>query len=526
MLGEVLDKKLYFGTMMSTLWGAFPHELYIALPEDREAASPDDPEKNMRNIRLMQELTPRIKAGYYTHFGSVSAKNGSALARLAEKNGWISHRPDGSPNMHRTDYNMEDNRAAVAITRFERGYRQWQQHRFRQLFNSNGVDLIYMDTAVRPTGYEYDWKEFRSPTARIIIDHYNGFLATAQAFGGTVTMNMPIPTANTSGFPEFPWFQNYERNWRRLAGRIALIQALNPVDRRLYFGGFIHPNGNPTDPAMRVHLNCLRMYAMGLGMLDVKLVEDKQDVYVLGAPYIQAGYEIRSRILADAQIEPNWLKDHELEVEAYAWKGTEKFGLVTVMNHNPDPVAQLVSFDTSPLGLRRGKSTLVWKYEMPDPRTIDYTGVTMESPIRGLASSKLIRVEDSLPKRLSVGLELPADNPIELAITHSPAVIISVDGKPCQYWLPSAYGVDTTGVMSSGQINVTVENVNQRADVMIVLTESFGDSPNVQQRRWSETHDAGGAVGYEAIHFKVVRVDGRPFVSCRVGPGQTEIVIK
>ena len=35
-------------------------------------------------------------------------------------------------------------------------------------------------------------------------------LATApQAFGGTVTMNMPIPTANTSGFPEFPWFQNW-----------------------------------------------------------------------------------------------------------------------------------------------------------------------------------------------------------------------------------------------------------------------------------------------------------------------------
>ena len=95
-----------------------------------------------------------------------------------------------------------------------------------------------------------------------------------------------------------------------------------------------------------------------------------------------------------------------------------------------------------------------------------------------------------------------------------------------QYWLPSAYGVDTTGVMSSGQINVTVENVNRSADVMIVLTESFGDSPNVQQRRWSETHDAGVAVGYEAINFKVVRVDGRRFVSCRVGPGQTEIVIK
>ncbi len=526
MLKTVLEEKIYFGTMMSTLWGAFPHELYIARPEEREPASPDDPEKNMKNIRLMQELSPRIKAGYYTHFGGASAKRGSKLAQLGKGKGWISHRRDGLPSMHRTDYDMEDNQAAVDITRFEPGYRQLHQDRFRDLFGSNGLDLIYMDTAVKPSSYEYDWKEFRSPSARTIIDHYNGFLATAQEFNGTVTMNMPIPTANTSGFSEFPWFQNYENDWRRLAGRIALVQAMNPVDRRLYLGGFIHPSGKPTDPAIRVHFNCMRMYAMGLGMLDVKPVQHKKDVYVLGAPYIQAGYEIRSRVLANAEIVPDWLKDLELEVEAYGWKMTDEYGLVTVMNHDPDPVRKTVSFDTKPLGLRRGKAAFVWRYEMPDPRGIKYDGVTERSPIRGLASRKLIQVVEKLPRRMSLELELPADNPAEIAITHSPAVITSVDGKPCQYWLPGAYGTTTHGLVSSGHTNVTVENPNRSAKILIALPAEAGDPPAVKQRKWSESHDAGVALGYGPIEFDVLRVEGVRFISCEVGPGQTEIAIQ
>jgi hypothetical protein len=525
LLKDVLEKKIYFGNIMTTLWGAFPHELYIVRPEDREPDSPDDPEKNMKHLRLMQGLSPRIKAGYYTHFGSVSTKNGSTLSKLAKEQGWISHRRDGTPSMHRTDYNMENEKTAVDMTRFEPGFREFYQRRFRELFEHNGVDLIYMDTAVRPGSYEYDWKEFRAPAARDVIDMYNGFLATAQEFGGTVTMNMPIPTGNTSGFTELPWFQAYENDWRRLAGRAALFQALNPVARRLYLAGYIMPSGKPTDPSIRLHLNCMRMYAMGLGMLDVKPVEYKRDLYIQGAPYIQAGYEIRSRILANAAISPDWFKMHEIEVEAYAWKMTETYGLVTVMNHEPYPVKQTVAFDTKPLGLRRGRPAFVWQHEMPDPRMVDYDGVTMESPIRGLASRRLILVKKSVPKRMTLDLELPGDNPVEIAITHSPAVITSVDDKPCQYWLPSAYGVAVSGVAASGTLSVTVENVGESADILIVLQDKFGDSPTVKQRKWSKSHETGVALGYEPIEFSVLRIDDNKFISCEVGPGQTEITI-
>jgi hypothetical protein len=525
LLKDVVEKKLHFGNITTVLWGAFPHELYIAKPEDTEPGSPDDPAANIEMIRRMQGLSPRIKAGYYTHFGSVSVKRGSRMARLAEEKGWKSYRRDGTESTHRTDYDMEDNRAAVDITRYEPGYRQLLHQRFRDLFELNGVDLIYMDTAVRPGNYEYDWKEFRAPTARDIIELYAGFQEIAHEFGGTTTMNMPIPTCSQAGFAEFPWISFYQDDWRRFSGRIALCQAMNPADRRLFLAGQIMPSGDPAEPSIRIHLNSMRLLAMGLGMLDVKQVQQKRELYVRGAPYIQAAYELRSRALVNAGISPDWFKAHETEIEAYAWRMTGGYGLVTAMNHDIDPVAQTIAFDTKPLGLRPGRPAFVWRYEMPDPRQIDYAGVTMESPIRQLAVQKLIRVENSLPRRVSLDLALPGDNPVEIVVTHSPAVITSVDGKPCQYGLPEAYGVKANGVIGTGQVNVTVENPAAHAGIRIALSGDFGETPHVRQRKWSDSHSAGVAVGFEAIEHTVQTIDGQTFVNCEVGKGQTEIVV-
>ena len=526
LLKDVVEKKLHFGTIQTILWGAFPHELYIARPEDKEPDSPDDPADNIRQIKRMQGLSPRIKAGYYTHFGSVSAKQGSQLARFGEENGWIAHQRDGRPKTHRTDYNMKDENAAISLTRFEPGFRDWHRARFRQLFEHNGVDLIYMDTSVHPSAYEYDWKEFRSPAARDIIEMYADFQEIAHEFDGAVTMNMPISTGNDAGFAEWGWFPSYQRDWRNLAGRIGLYQAMNAAERRTYFAGFIMPGGNPTDPSIRLHLNCMRMYAMGLGMLDVKPVEYKRDLYVLGAPWIQAGFELRRRGMVNADIAPDWFKDPGTEIEAYAWKMTEGYGLVTVMNHDIDPLTQKIAFTTRPLGLRPGRPAYIWRHEMPNPNDVDYAGVTMESPIRRLASARLLQTVAALPKRVDLDLELPADNPVELAITHSPAVLTAVEGKACQYWLPAAYGAEVSGTVVPGQINVTVDNPREHCDLLIALPEGHAGEPGVEQRRWSESHATGVALGYEKIDFKVEEHGGASFIALRTGKGQTEVVVK
>lgn len=85
--------------------------------------------------------------------------------------------------------------------------------------------------------------------------------------------------------------------------------------------------------------------------------------------------------------------------------------------------------------------------------------------------------------------------------------------------------VEVSGVAASGTLSVTVENVGESADILIVLQDEFGDSPTVKQRKWSKSHETGVELGYDPVEFSVLRVDGNKFISCEVGPGQTEITI-
>ena len=262
-------------------------------------------------------------------------------------------------------------------------------------------------------------------------------------------------------------------------------------------------------------------------MLDVKPVHFKRDTYVQGAPYIQAAYELRNRDLVGADVRPNWLEDPDTQTEVYAWRMSDGYGLVTVMNHDVDPRTETVAFDTKPLGLRPGRPVYVWCLEMADPRTVDFSVDTMESPIRRLADQRLLQAGANLPKRASIELELPSENPVELVVTHSPAVITAVDDRPCQYWLPAAYGVTASGTVNSanGQITVMVKNPKARAEVLIALPEGGARTIDVRQRKWSETVAAGVAVSAEAMIHATVDVGGRRFAKVTVGSGDTEVTI-
>ena len=525
LLRDVLAKKLHFGYIQTILWGAFPYENYSGDPADQDEWD-IDPTENRRHMELMRSLSPRIKAGLYSHYGGVSTRNGSRLHRLAEQKGWLTHRRDGSLVTHRTDYNMQDDKAAVSMTRAEPEYRELLIKRFHGLFEHLSVDFMNMDTT-SAGGCEVDWGKLRAPSPREVQSLYCRFHEIALARGGIVTMNMPLPLGNTAGFSEWPWFPVYRNDWRHFSGRLAQQQALSAAGRRMYLAGFIMPAGTPKDESIRLHLNYTRVLALGLGMLDVKPVHFKRDTYVQGAPYIQAAYELRNRDLVDAELEPNWMEDLQTEIEVYAWRMLDNYGLVTVMNHDVDPVTATLAFDAKPLGLRPGRPVYVWRLEMADPREVDFSVDTMDSPIRRLARQELLQAGTKLPGRLSLELELPAENPVEVVLTASPAVVTSVDGKPCQYHLPAAYGVTTTGTVSpaNGQVNVMVKNPGPAAGILIVLPPGTGEEPNVRQRKWSETHAAGVAVGYETLDYTISDRDGTRCLEAQVGFGDTEIVV-
>ena len=526
MLGEVLAKKLHFGHILATQWGAFPYENYIARPELMEEGDVD-PRAIARTARTMQAVSPRIKAGIYTHYGSSSTRRDSRLHQLGREQGWLSHDRHGNVWTHRTDYNMEDNRAAVDMTIADPGFRDFLGRRFDELFEHLGIDFVYIDGAAKAGRYAQDWNNLRAPTPSQWQQFYVDLLDIAVARGGTVTMNNALPLGNTSGFSEMPWFPWYQQDWRRVHGRLAVQQSLNAPGRYIMLAGYKWPSPSPQHDATRVHLNLLRLLGLGVGMLDLKPADHKRQLYIQGAPYIQAGYELRRRQMVAAQVEPDWFHDVDLEVEIYAWRLLDGHGLVTAMSHHPDPVTPTIACDTEPLGMRPGRKAFVWQLHMTDPREVDFSVDTMDSPIRRLAEQKLLTCGEELPARFSVEATLTSENPVEFLLTHSPAVITAVDGKPCQYWLPAAYGVTTSGSIAGEQVTVLVDNPKQRADLLIALPHTAAAEPVVRQRRAGETRDAGLAAGYEAVaHEVMVDRHGQRFVELTVRRGQTEIEVQ
>ena len=171
----------------------------------------------------------------------------------------------------------------------------------------------------------------------------------------------------------------------------------------------------------------------------------------------------------------------------------------------------------------------VWRLEMADPRTVDFAEVTPESPIRRLATQALLRVEDRPPERLSLELALPSDNPVTAFVTRCPALVTSVDGNPCQYWLPSAYGVRAGGALdpASGVSDVVVDSKADKAEVLVAAPHNKKDRLSVVQFRWGKAlPGAGVAVGPEAIDYEPLTLGGRLFIKAAIEKGRTQITVR
>jgi hypothetical protein len=288
---------------------------------------------------------------------------------------------------------------------------------------------------------------------------------------------------------------------------------------------------------MRLQLNLCHMYGLGVSLLSMQTrptgeprsYRNIAEFLANGAPYIQGLFELRNRELVDARMKPDfWALEGHLE--AMAWRATDgDFGLVTVCSHAPEAVTEDVTFDTLPLGIRADQAMFVWRLEMADPRDVDFDQVTAESPIRRLATQQLLRVEDQPSKRLSLELDLPPDNPVTALVTRCPALVTSVDGKPCQYWLPSAYGVKSSGALepASATSDVLVDSKADIAELLIAAPHNRQDELAVSQVRWGKALPGTGvAVGPESIEYAPLMLGGRLFVKLSVEKGRTQVTVR
>jgi hypothetical protein len=140
-----------------------------------------------------------------------------------------------------------------------------------------------------------------------------------------------------------------------------------------------------------------------------------------------------------------------------------------------------------------------------------------------------LRVEDKPPSRLSLKLDLPPDNPVTVLVTRCPALVRSVDGKPCQYWLPSAYGVKASGALdpASGASDVLVDSKADTAELLIAAPHNRQDELSVNQVRWGKAlPGAGVAIGPESIEYEPLTLDGRLFIKVSVEKGRTQVTIR
>ena len=64
------------------------------------------------------------------------------------------------------------------------------------------------------------------------------------------------------------------------------------------------------------------------------------------------------------------------------------------------------------------------------------------------------------------------------------------------------------------------------AELIIALPSQLSERPSVQQRRWSDSHVAGVAVGFDTIDHTFTSIHERSFVKLNVGKGSTELILK
>ena len=523
---KFLKHKHPFGYVQSVWWRPFAKEFYAATPQQVEAISGEDPAHNKKFIAEMKALHPHYRIGPYTHYVQSGAFPGSRLAETAWEKGWVPMRRDGMRVRLGADEAPGLYYGAVPLRLNVPEYRKHLLTRWTEILDYVDPDFINCDSTPRAPGRtDIDWRTMTMPQPKYVQRLWLDLLRIATGKGKGIHMNYPVPMANTCGYSEFPWWQMYQSDWRLPSMRLALQQSMSPATWRLYLVGYVHRTGHVRDDSVRTNLNYMTLLATGFSLLELKNPSLKEPFYREAAPYLQAAWEIRNRAMVDAIIQPNVFA-LDGETEAYAWRALDGYGLVTALNHDVDAVDQKISFTTRPLGLRPGKPALLWRLEMADSRRVDFSDVTLTSAVRRLARQKLLQVAPSLPKRLDVTVHLPSENPVAVLLSPSPAIVVSVDGRPCQYRLPAAYGVKTSGSWDpkTGLANVMVSNPREKAKILVLA--SGGRTTTITQRAWGETYGAGVAPGAKPIDHTFTRIDGQTFAQMDVGKGTTEIILE
>lgn len=417
-------------------------------------------------VRQDQARSPRLKVGFYTW--AWSAHRRSAIVR-AHPDWFIAGDKAGQA---RNAYPL-----ALSYLRClsAPGCLDDTRRQYRDLVDYYGEDFQYLDndgTGVQIIDWEhlridqdYDWQRLHEGVLEATRRH--PLLALSRRPGGpaaaaTFFNNRVLPQGDIS-FAEFMEAEIQNPDWRRPAHEMVplkIFQKRDPdrVIPLLYWRA-------PSDPS---YTN----YCVGLGLLP-------WGTQLAQLPFINAAFETRRLEIMDAGLTPDWQRDLQTPVEAYALRQGGA-AVVSFIGHADTPVATEIAFDTARGGLEPGRPFTAWLFELADARDLHGRLTEREQrQVYGAAhwadetvvAGQFVEAGERLPERYRGEFVARPLRLRMLMVTHSPALAWSVNGQRCNVWLPGNRHLDLSGAwdLASGRCEAVCRSDAESAEVVVPI---------------------------------------------------------
>jgi len=511
------------------VWGDYVPEGRWRLSQEVVAAAPPEEITSdwiKATVKALHALSPRIKVGPYTWRWSVLER--SQLFRQ-HPDWFITKTKEGQP---RLCYAGLPPNFATLLSAPDCADHLLKQ--YDDLLRAYGFDFIYLDGGAQSVAW-IDWEKSRVDQDTHWQDFHQGIHEVARKHGSdkAVFFNNAYTPIADCGFRELGNIgQDVQQNWREHADKMYTVKLFQLDDPTrwvspLYWSG-------PLPSVFYAN------YILGLGL---RPTYNEFDL----TQYFTASYEVRHlQIVREARVEPRWpLDGGDLEVFAVRQGQASFFSLV---NHAGATKRFTFSADRQAMGIDPRRPVFLWKFTLSDPNRFVYQqegpgqkigyalpwNENREAAIReayqqsGWRLCNVLTPEYLGEKTFPGGrVELEMDllpNVLQMVmLTHSPAVVFAVNGRPTQFWLPTMLGVEVEGRLSSREATLTVRCEAQSAEVLVPLPESWVRSePRSESGVASETAPACLTTNLDgrSVPGRIILLGGQRMVLVSVPAGE------
>ncbi|MDD2709464.1 MAG: hypothetical protein PHV34_15870 [Verrucomicrobiae bacterium] len=462
-------------------------------------------------LKRVQAACPRIRIGNYTWHHSLGIKSKT----YTQHPDWAVFDRDGKP-LQLKDMTMICTRPNILLP-------EYQDHvftRVRRLMEKLKYDIYYTDE-IGSVHCAADWKTKRVIQNYDWIAYWDKLRSVVREFGSDKVYFsnslFPQTTGFDCGFAEYgtiQWMdladQKGSKSWRANADHAFMTKLFQPRNRwiaLIFWGHAVIKSVRNNDPY------CSN-YLIGLGLKPSH--PDEADLAEMGGfwtstkskmPYINAAYETRGAMLAEAHVQPCWWKE-KTEIEAYSLTQGNA-ALIPVISHEKKPSTAAISADLDSLGLSPGRETYGWQFDMRDPWSIKKDEVLQPAWLDTVIMKPNLFLMQKLPpgKRISATIECRPELLSMVMFTQTPAFIASINGRKAQLLLPTTMDASIEGQLyrPSKTSKLNIRTKKKEIEIMALYPAKWG-RPRAR-------------LDGQPLEFTEENLFGQRFIRCKIPQG-------